>query len=138
MKQPRHTKHFTLTLLMLIITSLFSLFACNEKVEPVVITANFSSYDYELEDKTLKDLMTYLKEDNQLTFESSNGMITSINGKANTTNSFWMLYTDDAELSNTALGTITYNGKTYASASFGFEELSLKDGCTYIWNYQTF
>ena len=142
MKQTRQTNKKTqskfnlLTILLALIFCFTSLFACNKPVEPVVITADFSNY--QLEDKTLKDFMQILQDEEMLTFETSNGMITSINGTSNTTNSFWMLYTNDAELSNTAWGTIEYNGETFASAIYGFESLTLKDGCIYIWSYQTF
>ena len=131
-------KTAVITLLLAIVLSSPSLIACNKNksTEPVVITANFSKYD--LENKTLKDFMIILQNEEKLSFTSSNGMIDSINGISNTTNSYWMLYTDDTELSNNAWGTIEYNGKTYASAMYGFEDLTLKDGCIYIWSYQTF
>ena len=129
-------KTTVLTLLLAIVLCFSSLMACSKPVEPVVITANFASYD--LEDKTLKDLMVILQNEEEITFTSYDGLITSINGVSNSTNSFWMLYTNDAELSNTAWGTIEYNGETFASAIYGYETLTLKDGCTYIWSYQTF
>lgn len=88
----------------------------------------------------LIDYMQALKEDGVLDYTVESGMITSINGKANAVDytSCWMLYTDDAELSNTAWGTVELDGKTYASAISGAEELTLKDGATYVWVYMTF
>ena len=49
---------------------------------------------------------------------------------------YWMLYTDDSENSNTAWGQIEYDGKIYGSAALGAGELVIKDGLTYIWYYQ--
>ena len=133
-------KNLSLILSVMMLTSvLFSVLsfvACGQKVDPVVITADFNEYD--LQDKTLKDLMDILVEKGELEFESANGMINSINKVSNTTNCYWMLYTDDAELSSVEWGTTEYNGKTYASAIYGYEQLSLKDGCTYIWVYEQF
>ena len=89
---------------------------------------------------TLVDYMYSLKNDGKLNFEISGGMLCSINGIENPANwsSCWMLYTDDAELSNSEWGIAEYNGKTYGSAIVGAESLIIKDGCTYIWYYQTF
>lgn len=93
------------------------------------ITANTTLYDY----------MTKLKSDNLLEFESKNGMITGINGIQNPADwsSCWMLYTDDEEFSDTTYS-IDYNGKIYGSSLFGAETLTVKDGCVYIWVYQSF
>ena len=82
--------------------------------------------------------MNKLVERGELEFTAADGMVTSIGGKANTTNSYWMLYTDDAENSNEDWGTAEYEGKTYLSATLGYESLPIKEGCTYIWMYQTF
>ena len=135
-------KHKTLSLILsvmmlpILLFSVLSFGACGQNTDTVVITADFNEYD--LQDKTLKDLMDILVENGELEFESANGMINSINKVSNTTNCFWMLYTDDTELSNEAWGTTEYNGKTYASAIYGYEQLPLKDGCTYIWVYEQF
>lgn len=115
--------------------------ACGDK-EPitadentVIITAVSSSFDFE--NKTLKEYMDFLQGDN-FTYSIENGMVTTINGKSNTTNSYWMLYTDDSENANNAWGTFEYESVIYGSAILGAEALPVKEGCTYIWAYQTF
>ena len=87
--------------------------------------------------KTLKDCMDDLKTRGELEYEMEKGMVTSVNGVDNPADySYcWMLYTDDAENSNDAWGTIEYSGKTYASASYGATELVIAKGCIYIWVY---
>ena len=52
---------------------------------------------------TLLDAMFYLQEEGELTFELTGGMVSSIEGKANPADwsACWMLYTSDAEMSNT-------------------------------------
>ncbi len=127
--------------LILALIFLFSLTACKKEPvkvdgDSVIITARSSEYD--IEGKTLYEFMQIISEDEKLEFTLSNGMVSSINGKDNGTNSFWMLYTDDEENSNTAWGTVEYEGKIYASAALGATELLVKDGATYIWIYQTF
>ena len=87
---------------------------------------------------TLKECMEQLSADGKLTYTISNGMVTQINGKQNTGNSYWMSYISDTEFSNTGWGTVEYEGQTYASAIFGAEELPVKAGHTYIWSYQSF
>lgn len=88
----------------------------------------------------LVDYMQALKQDGFFDFTIVDGMVTSINGKENATDftSCWMLYTDDADMSNTSWGTIELDGKTYASAISGAEDLIIKDGTTYVWTYVTF
>lgn len=52
---------------------------------------------------TLLDAMTYLKNEGELNFEITGGMVSSIEGKANPADwsACWMLYTSDTEMSNT-------------------------------------
>ena len=87
---------------------------------------------------TLVDYMNALSDAGELTFNISDGMITSINGKEASMNSYWMLYTDDVENGDESWGTYTYNEKVYLSAKLGAGSLIVKDGCTYVWAYQTF
>ena len=87
---------------------------------------------------TLITVMEDLKERGAFTYEIANGMILSINGKAPVGNEFWGLYTSDTELSNTAWGTATYEGKTYGSAMFGAEDLPVIENGIYIWQISTF
>ena len=89
---------------------------------------------------TLIDVMERAKTDGDLTFEISGGMVTSIEGKANAADfsACWMLYTSDAEMSNTEWGTITIGEKTLGSAIVGAEALPVVVGVLYVWDYQTF
>ena len=105
----------------------------------VVITVS-SEYLEANQSATLVEYMEYLKEQGELEFEIASGMVTSINGIENPADwsSCWMLYTNDKELSNAEWGTAEYNGETYGSAIVGAETLIVKDGCSYIWLYQTF
>lgn len=89
---------------------------------------------------TLLSVIESLQEKGELQFVISGGMVTEINGKINATDfSYcWMLYTSDAELSNDAWGTVSYEGKTYGSAIVGAETLTVSAGELYIWSYQGF
>lgn len=89
---------------------------------------------------TLLDAMTYLKNEDKLTFELTGGMVSSIEGKANPADwsTCWMLYTSDEEMSNTEWGTISYDGNTYGSAILGAESLTVSAGQYYVWSYDTF
>ena len=107
----------------------------NGEICPVVITVLTQQ---NLKDATLIDCMNQLLDKNELSFSVENGMITKINGTKNGTNSYWMLYTNDTENSNTAWGTYEYEQVVFGSAMLGAESLLIKEGCTYIWVYQTF
>ena len=114
--------------------------ACkDDEVKPVAIDLTNVAV---AEGTTLLDVMEDLKEEGTLTFEVANGMIASINGKANsaTYNPCWMLYTsdDDPAVSNSAWGTYEYEGKTLASAALGADSLPVKSGEIYVWVYVTF
>ena len=88
---------------------------------------------------TLSDYMNSIKGGNEISaFIIENGMLTSINGKKSQGSLYWMLYTSDAEYSNTAWGSVTVDGVTYYSATLGAEELPVKGGCTYVWYAQQF
>ena len=89
---------------------------------------------------TLLDAMNYLKEEGELFFEISVGMVSSIEGKANPADlsSCWMLYTSDAEMSNSEWGTVEVNGSVYGSAILGAESLQVNSGEYYVWSYVTF
>ena len=100
------------------------------EVTPVALTNATPSSD----NQTLLEYM----EQCEIDFTIESGMITAIKGTSNTTNSFWMLYTSDAENSNEAWGTYDYEGTTLGSATLGAGELIVKAGCTYVWVYQTF
>ena len=101
----------------------------------VVITATADA-----DGKSLLLFMEQLKEKDELRFEMSDGMVVSIDGKQNASDfsSCWMLYTSDSENANNAWGIVEYDGKEYGSATFGAEQLIVKEGAIYIWWYQTF
>ncbi len=101
------------------------------KIE-ITITKN----DY-VKQISLMDVMQLLQEEEKLAYVVVDGMVTEMEGVANTANSYWMLYTDH-ELSNTDWGTVEYKGETYASAMFGAETMPATVGTTYLWSYETF
>lgn len=88
--------------------------------------------------KTLLAVMEGLQEAGELTFTVSDGMVTSINGTSQTTSSYWMLYTSDAENANEQWGTFDYEGETLGSAVLGAESLAVKEGCIYLWAFESF
>ena len=92
------------------------------------------------EDTTLIEVMELLKAENKLDYKITAGMASEINGVANPADfsSCWMLFTSDAELSNTAWGTVEYGGATHGSAIVGAEALTVIAGAYYIWSYQSF
>ena len=75
-----------------------------------------------------------------LEFTLTNGMVTAINGKESTADysKCWMLYTSDANMANTAWGTVEYQGNVYGSAVKGVTELNIIENGLYIWVYTTF
>ena len=126
---------------------LCSFFGCSPK-EPlvikesdtyIVITVSNEQMDIK-KNTTLVDYMDSLKNDGKLDFEIENGMVTSVNGIENPADwsSCWMIYTSDTDNANSAWGTIEYDGKVYGSAIVGAESLIIKDGCIYIWVFQSF
>lgn len=135
-------KFLTVLVSVLVVAVVCFVAACGDrqpvKVDEntVIITAEDSSFDFE--NKTLKDYMDYLQDGQKLTFSIDNGMVTAINGKSNTANSFWMLYTSDAENANREWGTFEYEDLIYGSATLGADAMTIKEGCIYIWAYQTF
>ena len=125
-----------LCVILAIIACCLSLSACvfsdenDGGISMVVLASATPSSD----NQTLLEYMDQCEID----FTIESGMITAVQGKSNTTNSFWMLYTSDAENSNEAWGTYDYEGTTLGSATLGAGELIVKAGCTYVWVYQTF
>ncbi len=127
-------------------------FACGEKgvvnVKKVKVTVDESAQSVAIdlagvdveENVSLLAVMEALQEAKKLSFEkSADGMIVDINGKKNDDASFsyWMLYTDDVQLSNSEWGTYAYGDKTLSSASFGAAQLTVKTDTVYVWAYQT-
>lgn len=138
--------HVLFTFLLTLAISVFSLVACDKqgsakaevlsKSETMVVIKVNETEGF----ATLIDAMTYLKGEGELDFDLSEGMVTSIEGNANAADwsACWMLYTSDAEMSNTGWGVIEYEGNTYGSAILGAESLSVSVGEYYIWSYQSF
>ncbi len=123
-------------LVVLAVVMVFGLFACNKNADEVVIKVD-SAYEMEADD-TLEDYMDYLEDKGKLDYEEEDGMIISINGKKNTLNSYWMIYTSDENYSNSQWGTYEYKGKTLGSATLGATALPLNKYATYVLVYQTF
>lgn len=130
------------SLLLVIILALCALSACSEKqAEPVVM--NTAGTEYVItEESTLKGYMDYLVDKGELEYTYSEGtfgaFIESVNGVANTTKSYWMIYTDDAENSSTEFGSYDYDGTILGSANYGISDMPLKENTLYVLVYQTF
>ncbi len=125
---------------LLILTLSLCFFSCKKEektVQPVVIDLQGVTV---AENTTLLDVMEEKKAAGEFTYELVGGMITSINGVENSTleKFAWMLYTSDAELSNTAWGTYVYEEKTLGSATYGAGDLLVKTGEIYVWVYQNY
>ena len=134
------------TLLLTVLTSVCMLVACNKggSAKAEIVSKNDTMVVIKVNETegfaTLLDAMTYLKEEGELEFALTGGMVSSIEGKANPADwsVCWMLYTSDAEMSNMGWGTITYEENTYGSAILGAESLEVSAGEYYIWSYDTF
>ena len=91
------------------------------------------------EGATLKDVMTQMKEDGELTFTDVGGMITEINGYVpdSDAHEFLALYTSLDGYTFAAYGTIVVDGVTYESSIVGYDILPAVVGETYIWGVST-
>lgn len=127
-------KRATVFLISLFLSFCFSFASCNKEAKPVIITADSSV----AEGTTLLVYMEELQESGKLTFTVQNGMVTSLNGTKNGTNSYWMLYTSDENNANTAWGSFDYEGETLGSATLGVADILIVAGETYAWVYQSF
>ncbi len=140
------TKRLFCLLLVLVMSCSMLLTGC--KKEPVVIKDSdtyivIKPTKESMDGKTdmlLIEYMDQLAQRGELKCTIADGMITSINGIENPADfsSCWMLYTSDAENSNTAWGTVEYEGVEYGSAVSGAEVLKIKEGQLYIWVFQSF
>ena len=134
------------TLLLTVVMSVCMLVACDKEgsAKAEIISKTDTMVVIKVNETegfaTLLDAMTYLKDEGELVFEITGGMVSSIEGKENPADwsACWMLYTSDAEMSNTEWGSITYDGNTYGSAILGAESLTVSVGAYYIWSYDTF
>ena len=131
-----------LALSVLLALSAFAFTACGENYvfdsdseTAIKVSSDFMEINA---DTMLLDYMDKLEEDGQFEFEYENGMLMTVNGKSGSDSIFWMLYTDDADHSNSQWGTYEYEGKTLGSATLGVEQLPVKDGCVYVWVLESF
>ena len=128
-----------ITLSLLALTLAFALLlsvGCTE-TEGEVFLGIDKKYDVRPGD-TLEDYMDWLEEKGKLDYEEEDGMVLEINGIKNSLNSYWMLYTDDPNNSNSAWGTYEYKGKVLYSATYGVEQLKINKDYVYVFVYQTF
>ena len=88
--------------------------------------------------KTLLSVMEELQAAGELSFTVSDGMVVELNGTKQTPSSYWMLYTSDEESANEQWGTFEYEGEVLGSAVSGAGELTVKEGCLYIWAFESF
>lgn len=136
----KNLKKSWLALLLCVVAAAFGVMfaACNKNTvdandERVAITVVNAT-----ENESLLDYMSGLQGEGKLTYTIDNGMVTSINGISQTTNTYWMLYTSDTDNANTAWGTYEYENQTLGSASLGAKDLKVKDGCIYVWVFTKF
>ena len=144
-------KRKSVALLLALLTGAFGFSACNKDTDgnwSYQITKSVSGdtvlveirIDEKGEDAFLLDVMNKAKEEGELTFELSGGMLVSMEGYANDAdfNPCWMLYTSDEELSNTEWGTVIMGERTLGSAILGAEALPIEEGESYVWSYVHF
>lgn len=122
--------------IVFIVSILFASVGCTKNEDEVALSVP-QSYDVE-EGERLIDYMEYLSQKGKLDYEVKDGMVVSIHGKENTLNSYWMIYVDLEEYSNTAWGEYEYKNEKLGSATLGVESLPLVSGATYVFVYQTF
>lgn len=123
-----------ISLLATVLLSVFCFVSCERNVDPVAITVSKAVE----ENTTLLEVMQEQQATGELDFQIENGMIVQIGSTKNTTNSFWMLYTTDAENANAQWGTFEWQGEMLGSAISGADTLVVKQGETYVWVYQGF
>ncbi len=123
------------TLLLTLMFSVTVFFGCKkDTAEPITIKTGATV----TANTTLLAYMTELESAGRLDFELKDGMITELNGTANGTNSFWMLYTSDTANANADWGAYEYEGQTLGSATLGAETLIIAANTVYVWVYQSF
>ena len=137
-------KFSIVTLLLTLMISVFSLIACDKgHVKAEIVSKTDSMVVIKVNEAegfaTLLDAMNYLKNEGELAFEITGGMVTSIEGKANPADwsACWMVYTSDTEMAN-AEYTVEYNGNIYGQAILGAESLPIIADAYYVWSYDSF
>ncbi len=139
-------KFYFLTIFLLATMLVVNLFGCKPKGTTEKVTLEFSSENMIVMtivetkgEASALSALTKLKKHGKVDFDynqtASGAFITSINGRANTNEYYWMLYTSDEEFSTTEYGTVDYNGQQYGQASYGADSLVVKEGEIYIWAY---
>ena len=135
--------HFFVSILATVILCVFCLTSCggSDKVKANVTesTENLLVLTVQETDgqATLLNAMEALQTQGKISFEISSGMIVKIGEVSNTASSYWMLYTSDEEMANTAWGIYEYEGKALGSAILGADALPVKEDAIYIWVYET-
>ena len=130
----------TVSLLLCLILACAFFYGCGAKTKVLKETDEFivltPSKDFV--GKSLKECMDDLKERGELEFTEQDSewgaFINSVNGIENTLSTYWMLYTDDAENSD-SWSQIEYQSKTYNIANYGASSLVIAKDCIYIWVY---
>ena len=132
------SKFVTLISLVLAALALLALAGCHKSSvtadEDVVVIRATAEQD----GMTLLAVMEELREEGELSFTVSDGMITELNGVEQTPSRYWMLYTNDQENANEQWGTHGYEGQVLGSATLGAGELAVKAGCVYLWSFESF
>ena len=147
-KTAKNTFKKTISFFLVIVTLLGVMTLTSCKQEPlvikdsdtcIVIKTTMEALDGNTE-MLLLDYMAELKEKGEIDYSIKDGMITEINNIENPSDfsKCWMLYTSDAENSNSAWGTVEYDGKEYGSAVVGAEMLKIKPDHLYIWVFKSF
>ena len=126
----------SLTSAVLVLVAVFALAGC--KKSPVTADDVVIQATAEHDGKTLLSVMEELQEAGELSFAVSDGMIVELNGTKQTASSSWMLYTSDEENANKQWGNFEYEGEALGSAVSGAGELAVKEGCLYIWAFESF
>lgn len=145
------------TLLLAVIFSAMCFTACNAytsgvtvKLDSLTETAVVMTVTKTDGKATAFDALKCLQDNGKLDFVSEDSgygaFIKSINGKENvvtesTANSSkgasWMLYTSDKEKAIEETTTVI-DGVTYYSSSVGASSLTVKEGETYVWVYESY
>jgi hypothetical protein len=117
--------------------------ACSKPVvmtETEVVIIAVKSVMEDADGTSLKAYMDALVKKNKLTYETSKGMLISLNGREAKAadNEYWMIYTSDSEYGSSEWGTYEYDGKTLKSASKGLDDLLVKEGEIYVFAISVF
>ncbi len=135
-------KKSIIALLIMVVLSVFSI-GCVGNMEAVIgrieeqtETMVVIRIEESTKKATLKLVMDDLKKSEELQFEMKDGMIFSVNGKAQEGEYYWMIFTSDKEMSSSAFGTFSYLGKDLYSAIVGVKDLPVTKGEIYVLSYQ--